>query len=99
MRSRGWSLPAEPPDSSVTQDLVDGYTRALDAIAELKPRKFEMPTDDYYAALEELLIQAARAHRDIRANLPTPPPPAAAGKLTLSIGARGHCSWLRLSER
>jgi hypothetical protein len=62
------------PDS-VPQELVERYTRALDAIGELKLRKFQMTTDDYYAALEELLVEAARANRDIRAKMPQPTPP------------------------
>lgn len=53
------------PDS-VPRELVDRYLSLLSQVEELKRKKSQMETDAYYAALETLLVEAARTHRQIR---------------------------------
>ncbi len=52
--------------ASVPRALVNRYLGALDEVAALKLRKADLKTGEYYAALEALLLQAARANREIR---------------------------------
>lgn len=52
--------------SHVPGELIDAYQRALDAVEALKARKAELSEADYYAQLEALLLEAARAHRTLR---------------------------------
>ena len=52
--------------SSVPRDLVDRYLSLLNRVEELKRKKTEMESEAYYTALEALLVEAARAHRQIR---------------------------------
>ncbi len=54
-----------PP--SVPRELTEHYRALLDRIEALKREKDRMESDAYYSALEPLLIEAARVHRDIRA--------------------------------
>ncbi|MCX8036392.1 MAG: C13 family peptidase [Candidatus Sumerlaeia bacterium] len=54
-----------PP--SVPRELADRYRALLDRIEALKREKGRMESGAYYGALEPLLIEAARVHRDIRA--------------------------------
>jgi hypothetical protein len=51
---------------AVPRELVDRYRSLLTRIDDLKRRKAAMDADGYYAALEPLLIEAARTHREIR---------------------------------
>lgn len=48
------------------RELIDTYLAALDDVEALKKEKDSMPESEYYAALEKLLIKAARANREIR---------------------------------
>lgn len=51
---------------AVPRDLVERYRSLLNRIDELKRKKSAMESGAYYTALETLLIEAARAHREIR---------------------------------
>lgn len=53
------------PDT-VPRELVDRYLSLLGRVESLKGKKDEMESDAYYAELESLLVEAARAHREIR---------------------------------
>ena len=53
-----------PP--AVPQELIEQYLSTLQKIDELKRRKGSTERDQYYADLESMLIQAARANRKIR---------------------------------
>ncbi len=59
---KNFSFPANAP-----KELIDGYLARLDEIKALKAAKAQTPEADYYAALEALLLKAARTNRDIRA--------------------------------
>jgi len=50
----------------VPRELVDRYRSILHRIEELKAGKAAMESEAYYAALEALLVEAARTHREIR---------------------------------
>jgi len=52
--------------STVPQNLIDRYLNTLHKVDELKRKKPAMATDQYYARLETLLIDAAKANRQIR---------------------------------
>ena len=58
---KDYSFPEAAP-----KELIDRYLAALDAVATLRARKAEMPEPDYLAELEKILIDAARANREIR---------------------------------
>jgi hypothetical protein len=58
---KDYSFPEAAP-----QELIDRYLSALDAVAALRSRKRDLAESDYYAELERLLIDAARANREIR---------------------------------
>jgi hypothetical protein len=51
---------------SIPPELIKDYRDALHAVEELKRAKSSLPESDYYAELEALLLQAARANREIR---------------------------------
>jgi len=53
-----------PP--AVPREAVDRYLSLLKRIEELKSAKPKMESEAYYAALEPLIVKAARAHREIR---------------------------------
>lgn len=50
----------------VPQELIDTYLSALDAVKTLRSNKTELAEDAYFARLEEILLTAARANREIR---------------------------------
>ncbi len=49
----------------VPQELIDRYLSALEEVEGLKDEKLQLAEDVYYARLEELLLKAARANREI----------------------------------
>ena len=51
---------------SVPQVLIDTYLSALDEVESLKADKVGLEEDAYFARLEEVLLRAARANREIR---------------------------------
>lgn len=53
-----------PPE--VPRELVDEYLGHLNAVDGLRARKSDYEETEYYAQLEELLLRAARTHREIR---------------------------------
>ncbi len=59
---------------SVPREIVDQYLAALDAVTALRERKTGMSESDYLAELEKLLVQAARANREIHRHLPAVSP-------------------------
>ncbi len=63
-----------PP--TVPAELVEAYLAALDRVEQWKRRKRALPETDYYAGLEPLLLEAARAHREIRRRMPGEAVPA-----------------------
>jgi hypothetical protein len=65
---KDYSFPAGVP-----QEMIAAYLAALDEVKALRARKGTLAEPDYYAQLEPLLIQAARAHRDIRTYIGPPP--------------------------
>ena len=58
---KDYSFPEAAP-----QELIDRYLAALDAVTELRERKAEMGENKYLAELERILVDAARANREIR---------------------------------
>lgn len=52
--------------ADVPQELIDTYLGALDAVVALRSNKSELAEDEYFAQLEEILLKAARANREIR---------------------------------
>lgn len=64
---KDYTFPEDAP-----QDLIDRYLAALDAANALRERKGEMPETEYYAELERVLIDAARANREIHRYLVPP---------------------------
>ena len=52
--------------ADVPQELIDTYLGALEAVNALRLNKAELAEDDYFARLEEILLKAARANREIR---------------------------------
>ncbi len=58
---KDFSFPANAP-----KELTDAYLATLDEIKALKSSKTQKAEADYYAALEALLLKAARTNRDIR---------------------------------
>lgn len=50
----------------VPQELIDTYLAALDSVKALRLNKAELAEDAYFARLEEILLTAARANREIR---------------------------------
>ncbi len=58
---KDYSFPEAAP-----KELIDRYLSTLDAVAALRARKAELAEADYYAQLETLLLDAARANREIR---------------------------------
>lgn len=57
-----------------SQEWIDEYVEALDCVAELKKRKHELESDEYYVELERLFLDAARANKKIRALAPDDEP-------------------------
>lgn len=57
---------------SVSPALIGAYLGALDEISVLKREKMDMELPDYYARLEQLLLKAARANREIHRLTPAP---------------------------
>ena len=51
---------------TVPQELITRYLNTLQKVDELKRKKAAMATDQYYTQLETLLIDAAKANRQIR---------------------------------
>ena len=51
---------------NVPRELIDTYLSALEEVASLKDEKLQLAQDAYFARLEELLLKAARANREIR---------------------------------
>jgi len=49
----------------VPEDLIAAYQAALERVEAFKEKKAELPADEYYERLEELLVRAARANRAI----------------------------------
>jgi hypothetical protein len=64
---KDYSFPEAAP-----KELIDRYLAALDAVAGLRSRKTEMPEGEYLAELERILLDAARANREIRGYAKTP---------------------------
>jgi hypothetical protein len=58
---KDFSFPATAPPQ-----LVNEYLSLLDQIERLKLTKSKLPAEAYAAELEKLLIEASRAHREIR---------------------------------
>lgn len=58
---RDYSFPATVPEA-----LSSRYLGLLEEIEDMKERKGSLDPEEYREQLEELLIQAARTHRDIR---------------------------------
>jgi len=59
---KNFSFPPKAP-----KELIDTYLASLAEIKALKASKAQQLEDEYYAALETLLLKAARTNRDIRA--------------------------------
>lgn len=53
--------------AGASPDLIAAYRGALESLDALKKQKASLPESDYYARLKSLLLQAARAHRALRA--------------------------------
>lgn len=70
---RDFNFPA-----SVPKELVERYLAALDKVEGLKTSKAGMKEDEFYAELEPLLLDAARANREIREIMAKEPTKAAA---------------------
>lgn len=64
---KDYSFPEDAP-----QDVIDTYLALLEDITELRAGKNAMDEAAYYAELEGLLVDAARANREIRAYAPIP---------------------------
>ncbi len=65
---KDYAFPDDAP-----QELIDTYLSALKQVEGLKQKKDQMAETDYYAELERLLLEAARANRDIRSYAGAPP--------------------------
>ncbi|PCJ62673.1 MAG: hypothetical protein COA73_06215 [Candidatus Hydrogenedentota bacterium] len=57
-----YSFPENAP-----AELIQEYLEALDTVREVKEKKNDLTTTEYYDHLEEKLLKAARLNRDIRA--------------------------------